>query len=123
MNSVILLKDFRGLDKGTELIADPRTDSYVFTTIDENIGDHVYSVQRNHVSVSSEFVNNLLGDLFIYPTTRVKEALCEEVLCEDCEVSQDKEDVVEEKSEHQVLIEKYEGMLAELQAELKNLKK
>jgi len=98
MDRVILLKDYNGLTKGTELVYNNATDSFGFKEIEETIGDNVrYSISRK-VSFTKPWVESLVGKLFEDP------------------------DAVKEISEHQQVISQYEEYIAALQSELNQIK-
>jgi len=114
MDRVILLRNFRGLQKGTELVYNTQINSFGYEQVDETIGDHIHSVKSQSVAFSREFVTNLLGQLFEDPAPQpIQEP-------GDCELCID--ELAVEKTEHERLIDKYEGMLADLQAEFETLK-
>ncbi len=64
MNKVIVIRKFKGLEPGTELVYDPGTDTYGYEETDEVIGDHIHAVNTKKLSFSNEYVRNLLGNIF-----------------------------------------------------------
>jgi hypothetical protein len=61
---VELLKQFRGLPKGTRLQYDPLKDAFVYNMHEEDISDHLVKKNTTYVQFSAELVANLLNVVF-----------------------------------------------------------
>jgi hypothetical protein len=97
MKRVILLKDYNGIPKGTELYFDKEKNTFGLEEIEENIGDNVHSTFSRSVNFSKPWVMNLMGKLFEDPDAP-------------------------KVSEHQELIEAYEKQIEMFQDEINRLK-
>ena len=91
MKRVILLRDYNGLPKGTELFLDEEKNMYKLEEIEENIGDSIVTKFSRMVAFSRAWVESLFGKLFEDP---------------------------DDESKTEKLIKKYEDQIAELQAEV-----
>lgn len=98
MEKVILLRDYRGLPKGTELFFSKVKNAFGFEEIDENIGDDVHSRQSRSVYFSKDWVEKAMGKLFADPSAPVK-------------------------TERELLIENYETRIEKMQEQLIKLRK
>lgn len=73
MKNVMLKKEFRGLEKGTELGYDEKLDAWVYEASEEEIADSSVRNHRTMVRFSDEFVRNR-NDIFDYPVEEKGEA-------------------------------------------------